>query len=277
MEGICYEKVDKILTNIKDVHNNDLLSVQCKTETNQEIRTEQSCSVTEDEIQIKIQVANSDDSASPQCETVRDEDLTSDDSSDSEDYEPSESESASADDVDTSSGEEEIGVKMEKISLGSQTFFKLKFDDVEQKRQEYLKRLGGLEIDISDSSDSANSTDRENDKDAKPHSQSSTVCPSVVEVSRRQVFLEDLEDSSDEDEHFDPIYCGETLSDLEYAEIEECDTESEVEFEEQGENAFDKRTGEALLCIRMTEDLQIPPDDTPQSSENVSMVEPGSS
>uniref|UniRef100_H2YYQ4 Uncharacterized protein n=1 Tax=Ciona savignyi TaxID=51511 RepID=H2YYQ4_CIOSA len=178
------------------------------------------------------------------------------DGSDSDEYSPPSRKNSEdeieilEDDDDVSSGEEEVDFRVEETLLGESKFYKLKFKDVDQKQREYLDSLK----DPEESQESELDPDKENKAE---NDDTVTATPKFMDY--RSVLDQDMaEYKSDDDDDFNPVYCGETLSDVEYKTEDERDTESEVEVEETEDTH--RKTGEALRCLRIKEKLEIPPD-----------------
>ncbi|CAK8684713.1 unnamed protein product [Clavelina lepadiformis] len=193
-----------------------------------------------------------------------DDEIELDEASDTENYEPDIDANEALDEDEESSGDEETGFTIQELSNGDTKLLKLKFDDVEAKRQEYLKRMKELDSQDSDSAVESDVCDENKENDDKTTNTSEAPQAQQKEqkcafVDYRNVVDADMEEyNSDDDEDFNPVYCGESLSDVEYEEGEERDTESEPEIEDQG--ILHKKTGEALKCIRMIQKLEIPPE-----------------
>lgn len=188
-----------------------------------------------------------------------DEEIILDEASDTEDFKPPQQEdNDESSDESCSSGEEEEGVHVQANEFGGVRFAKLVFDDIEAKKKQRQ------ESDDEDTENEEHKIDENTASDdaEKGNEKAKVGIGSPFKKYRTASILdEDMEENykSDEDDNFDPIYCGETLSDIEYAEGDDRDTESEPETEEIGSKH--KRTGEALISIKMSEELKIPPND----------------
>lgn len=187
-----------------------------------------------------------------------DEEIVLDEPSDTENFEPSSDGNVinadDADDESCSSGDEEEGVSEDLVEINGLEFYKLRFADVEAKRREYEAKMNAHEEE-----DDVDPAQTELKKEEDQSNQPSSDAPTDYRMT--SILNSDLEGdyNSNEDDDFDPVYCGETLSDIEYAQNDERDTESEPETEEiDGKH---KKTGESLICIKMMEKLQIPMDD----------------
>lgn len=192
-------------------------------------------------------------------EESSDEEIVLDEPSDTEDFTPPQQEgNDESSDESCSSGEEEEGVHVHSGEFGGVSFSKLVFDDVEAKKKQCE------ESDDEDKENQEQKTDENiaSDDAGKDSEKTNLGTGSPFKTYRTASILdEDMEENykSDEDDTFDPVYCGETLSDIEYGEGDDRDTESEPETEEIG--GKHKRTGESLLSIKMIEELKIPPSD----------------
>ncbi|XP_078486077.1 uncharacterized protein LOC144744663 [Ciona intestinalis] len=183
------------------------------------------------------------------------EEIVLDEASDTENYELSDTELEADHDDDVSSGEEEGGIRVEESVSYNVKFYKLRFKDVEDKQREHLKSLQNEE----DSQESANSDTEADNKENVEQKEDTDEVQAPKFSDYRAVFDQDMDDyKSEEDDDFNPIYCGETLSDVEYKTEDERDTESEPEVEEM--DAVHRKTGEALRCLRIVEKLEVPPD-----------------
>lgn len=209
-----------------------------------------------DEKEVKEHVEVEDSQEDEEEEASDEEEIILDEPSDTEDYVPPEgNEDEGDDDVSCSSSEEEEGVNMEEVKLGGAKLFKLRFEDVEAKRKEYLKMMEEEEKDQAEEEENLQDDSGEVGEDKENQKPS----PAFQEY---RVFLNETMDDyvPEEDDDFNPIYCGETLSDIEYGDEDERDTDSEVETEPiEGTH---KKTGENLMCIKMFEQLSIPPPST---------------
>uniref|UniRef100_H2XUE9 Uncharacterized protein n=1 Tax=Ciona intestinalis TaxID=7719 RepID=H2XUE9_CIOIN len=183
------------------------------------------------------------------------EEIVLDEPSDTENYELSDTELDEDHDDEVSSGEEEGGIRVEESVSYNVKFYKLRFKDVEDKQREHLKSLQNEE----DSQESANSDTEADNKENVEQKEDTDEAQAPKFSDYRAVFDQDMDDyKSEEDDDFNPIYCGETLSDVEYKTEDERDTESEPEVEEM--DAVHRKTGEALRCLRIVEKLEVPPD-----------------
>lgn len=193
-------------------------------------------------------------------EESSDEEIELDEPSDTEDFVPpaQEGETAELSDESCSSGEEEEGVSVNSNVIGGIRFAKLVFDDIEAKKKQCQLSADEDKENQEEKPDETVSSD-----DAGKEGEKAKVgVGSAFKTYRVASILDDdMEETykSDEDDNFNPVYCGETLSDIEYAEGDDRDTESEPETEEIG--GQHKRTGEALISIKMIEELKIPPSD----------------
>ena len=191
-------------------------------------------------------------------ENIKDDVQKEDDGSDCEEYVPSASDdsSANSDDADDdSSGSEEQGVTVVSKAYGGSKFYKLKFADIEEKRKQYLSKIEALEKEEASSPD-----EKHGCSSSEPDPMSDQI--SKASFSNYRSLLLNLGEGdamSDDDDDFDPIYCGETLSDEEEEIDEDEKTESEPEIESLQQKH--RKTGETLKCIKMMENyLAIPAD-----------------
>lgn len=188
----------------------------------------------------------------------------------SENYCPEGIEEEEEDEDSCSSGEEEIGVDVGIVEHCGQKFFKLKYEEIEQKRKALKEKMQAEEEEGSD----AELEEEQNEEKTEESEKKETVKDSFKEYRTATILDEDMdkEYKSDEDEFFDPMNCECTLTDIEYSEGDERDTESEPETEPiDGQH---KKTGETLRCIKMIEQLQIPPRDQPCLSGEFAAVKP---
>nr|CAB3226622.1 uncharacterized protein C1orf109 homolog [Phallusia mammillata] len=225
---------------------------------------QQKTDATSSEVAAETQEASQDDSEFD----VSEEEIELDEPSDTEDYKPPVKKTEEAekedldddDDEDISSGEEEEGVHIQEVAVGKVKYVKLAFDDVEEKRKEFIHKLETEESESEDEEQAKNKENVENNSQEKSSAENQQV-PKAKFSDYRQLLDEDMDEyNSDDDDNFNPVYCGETLSDVEYNEDDERNTESEPEIEEQECHEMHKRTGEPLICIRMMEQLDLPPD-----------------
>ena len=189
--------------------------------------------------------------------------LSSDDSSDSEDYSPeSDDNSNNSSDADRESSglEEEEGIVVTSKVCGGLKLYKLKFEDIEEKRKQYLSTLKARE----EAEEASSTSEDENGESSKFKSKSNPS--SKTQFSAYRSFAMKLDDddeylSSDvDDDDFNPMYCVETLSDQDDdGSDNEQDTESDPEVETLSEK--NRKTGETLKCIKMMKNyLTIPSD-----------------
>jgi len=192
-------------------------------------------------------------------------------SSSSEDYTPgsdSSSATSSGADGESSALEEEEGIEVTSKICGGSKFYKLKFEDLEEKRKQYRLKLQASEQAEGSSSSS------EEEKEASSHE----VGPMFDQISKARfsgyrsllLNLGDADYRSDDDEDFNPMYCEDTLSDEEQCDSDdEQNTESEPEIETLDQK--NRKTGETLKCIKLMKNyLNIPSDidSNGESSEN---------
>lgn len=208
-------------------------------------------------------------------EEASDEEIVLDEASDTENYVPPEKKEAEGDeeadfpdDVSCSSGEEEEGLTVQEVVLGEEKLYKLKFEDVEAKRIQLIKSLE------KEAEEEETGEEEKSQEENEENKENEAQMASFTNYRTSTILDEDMEKDymSDEDEDFDPVYCGETLSDVEYCEADERDTESEPETEQM--EGSHRRTGETLVCIKMIEQLKIPPRDESCSSSKFEDVAP---
>ena len=184
------------------------------------------------------------------------------DSSDT-DYQPSSNEvSSSEDEFHELSFEDLVISKVN--SKDGKSLYKLKFEDVEECRKKQLARFN-IE------------SDSETVDEIKP-SCSNVKLVKFLQPGEKLTFSEycqtfSHEYDSDEDDHFNPIYCGESLS-----EDEDLSTDSNFESDVEIEtlNELNKRTGEKLLCLKFSKsyaDLPLPHQDSSENAGTSSSIE----
>ncbi|XP_077972098.1 uncharacterized protein LOC144427178 [Styela clava] len=172
----------------------------------------------------------------------------------SEDFIPNEEVDENEEEDSCSSGEEEVGVDVKLIELGGQKFLQLKYENDEQRRKELQAKMKAEDSENEEEEEVSNEKQEDKDSDKKEGKDSFKYYRTATILDEDM----DKEYKSDEDEYFDPMEGG-TLTDIEYSSGDERDTESEPETETlEGKH---KKTGEALTCIKMIEQLQIPPRD----------------
>ena len=190
-----------------------------------------------------------------------DSDESDNDVSDSEDYVPEsheDSNNSSDADVELSTLEEEEGIQIVSKECGGSKFYKLRFDDIEEKKKHYL-----LELQADDEPEEISSDDEKKETSDKGEPMSDRV--TKPQFSGYRSLLMNLGEanynSDDNDDDFNPMYCGDTLSDEDDCNGNSSEdghnTESEPEIEILDEKH--RKTGETLKCLKMLESyLTIP-------------------
>merc|ERR1711881_698392 len=154
--------------------------------------------------------------------------LSVDEASDSENYQPPVEDPVSD---ECSSGDDEGDFEVEEKKDGTS---KLKYKDVEEYRNKVRRNSSEEEQEAADSAE-------------KP----SEEVTMNTDLSAYE---------SAEDNDFNPVYCADSMSDIDIEGSDNETQESEPEVEEQGDRCryIHKKTGETLKCIRMIDEMKIP-------------------
>jgi len=179
------------------------------------------------------------DSVEESSQDESDVHLSVDEASDSENYQPPE-EDVESDAI--SSGDDEGDFEVEEKKDGE---CKLKYKDIEEYRNK--TRI--------------NSSEEEEAADTDKPSEEVTMNSDLSAYD------------SGEDDDFNPVYCADSMSDIDIDGSDNETQEDEPEIEEQGEGYIHKKTGETLKCIRMIDEMKIPCEET----DTAPLIAPGAS
>ena len=147
------------------------------------------------------------------------------------------------------SGVEEEGVSFTTVPFGESKLYKLKFDDVEKIKVMYQNTMK----DTSESEEEIGVKEKEVASQSIKNGDQGFGEPkqSCLSFSKCQSGLLNLNFSdynSDDDDDFDPMYCGDTLSDEDY-DVQELVSDSDPEIEILDEQH--KKTGERLKSLKI--------------------------